>query len=314
MPEFFISKNDFIFLKSDGNNYLKHLTGEVECDKSTIDEIVAAHAEYQKLLAANNIQYKWIIVPTKERILIEELNTPSITNNLPINKLKQSIKINSPELADHFLDLGEINELFYGYSASSLFHKYDTHWTHNLAFRSYHYIMDRFLKGIYGKSIDIAISKADKQIGDMASAFNKPSEDIFFHHPLNRPTKIWSNEALNNGRINLIKGFGQKNAIILHSSSFDYMGEFFTSHFAKSLTIFTPNLPKKLTLEKPDIIFSITQERYLTRPPKICETTAEVKYFNEDQRPKSQELTNKYLVENNCFLGKSTIQTVEAFQ
>lgn len=313
MAEVRISKSDFLFLGADGNNYLKYLQGDISYPFAEAFAIIECHRRYRNFLASRGIDYRWIIVPAKERILVEELDLPVKLNALPVNVIKSCLKSSDPGVAEAFLDLGDVRDLYCGYAPESLYHKNDTHWTHHLAFRSYRYIMDSFFGGRYGKSWDIPIVSKALQEGDLGRIIGRPAEEIFYHHPLVRPRRVFCNETVNNGRVELFEGGGAAAAIFIHSSSFDYMKEFFCSSFNRSLCIFSPHHMDGLAEEKPDIVVNFVQERYLPRAPTQIAKVSDVKYFLENDRPKSMAAFNEFFVDSSSFLGRVASSTAEIY-
>ena len=291
MEQIIKGEDGFLFVGKESNKYTDYLLGTLAPSPADLDRLIACHLTRLSFCKSLGIQYFWILVPSKERILSHllpaDLRSRMRPNNAPIHALlNRAFDLGlHRSFASFFIDLSDaLRQLS---TDGDRFHRTDTHWTHRGAWSAYQHIIQRLNDGTLGACVATPRIQDAKQQGDLGRLADLGPEPIrHFSNPefSSERQVAFSNEVVNNGGLHIIEGTcrWRPRSLILRSSSFDYFKDFFLTHFSRSMTIFGPELrPELLMHEKPDYVFHFQQERYMLRPPQDASSTFVTKYVTE---------------------------------
>lgn len=323
MAEVLQGEDGFLFVGSDGNNYLPQLTGQATPSSATLDRILYAQVARYLFCREVGARYVWALVPGKERVLSEKL--PPETRQMvdktvpPIKRLlSRAVEQGLASVAKNFLY--DLANAFHEFTPrEGLYHRTDTHWTHTGALLAYQYLIRSLADPLIGMPITRPRASDAFQQGDLATLAGLGPEKIkHLANPLFGCKRVFDNNIENNGKVEVFRGrySDRPTALILRSSSIDFMKEFFLDHFSSTVMIFGPDLCYELLLnEAPDYVFHFQQERYLLRVPQENES----KFLSESAKQKNKEeiqkeLMRSFIEKGGYFLNRNaSSRTAEIF-
>jgi hypothetical protein len=323
MAEVAVGKDGFLFAKSDGNNLLRQLKGEIEPSSQEIAAIMISHLNRLAVSELLGVRYLWLVCPAKERVLVDflpdDMKLGIDLERSPLTRFESESSRLLPTSSASRL-IYSLERAFDGVSSKErLFHKTDSHWTHLGAYITYKYIVDSILGGAVGPSIKHFKSVSANQQGDLGRiAGHGPEPITYMSSGGDNLKKLFSNKIENNGKFEIYEGDNSElpTAIIYHSSSIDYMKSFILKHFSRVMMFFSADINMNVVInEKPDFVMHMQQERYLLRAPHDKKPFLLSRSISEkDPENNATKALNEYIVDGGYFLNpRSKLRTLDLF-
>lgn len=275
MPEVAEGEEQFLFALSESNGFVDQLVGRRNISDSFVDKLLLLQIQRYATCKAFGVSYYWFLCPAKERVLYEYLPPQTraavdLDRSIARRIFVRAKSLGCEQLLRHFYC--DLADSFADVERARLFHRTDTHWTHFGAHLAYRFCVEKVVTPSIGAAQMQVRATAAKQQGDLGRILNLPPEDIVhFANPNMTSKRVFFNGVENNGKFEIfVSGQLEKStALIIRSSSIDFMKEFFVDHFRKAVLLFCPDLNYELVVrERPDYVFHFQQERYLTRLPE----------------------------------------------
>jgi hypothetical protein len=310
LPEFIEGKLGFLFAEKDSNRYLDQLAGVLVPDPDTKLRMLFPQINRHLICRELGARYIWCLVPGKERMLSAhlppELGAQIASTVPPIRILKtEASRLNLNDIfKEFFYDSGEA--LLAIGNPEDFFHKTDTHWNHRGAFIVYQSLIAQLDDPRLGEVEKNPIREPNLQQGDLGTLAGLGPEPII-HYRMREPkiSQIYTNSVENNGRVELYEGSDgtRPTAIVLGSSSVDFMKDFLLHHFSRALVLFGPDLSYEMVaLERPDYVLHIQQERYILRSAKDGENFMSRSMQSKDSWEKFKLTVRGFVCDGGYFL------------
>jgi hypothetical protein len=261
-------KDGILFLHNDTNQVMKQITGEMRASQEQLAGIGGAHQRRTAYCSEIGIDYRHVICPNKESVLVEQLPDAFVYEQYGPTFLRQYLEASPDTPCFYDRDLLK--------NRKDAYFQTDSHWTElgsvpYLEAALEHYGAIRELRRLR----DLApVPVPVQHQGDLGRALGKPPELAFgLHIPSVSASLLFDGSAVAGGNIRFQRSPEPSNAgtkaLVLHDSFTHFLYRFICELYEETLFINMPDLDLRfLRHYKPDVLWFFQAERFLPRIPR----------------------------------------------